>query len=178
RRVARGRPLRARAAHLRPDRLAGRGGVRESGGEPRPPWSHGDRPPDRVPPGDRDPHVLAAAGLLRLAGRGVRDRGGERRRDARILGPRRGGRAGDDLAVWWSWTRRAAAPAVLVRVLAGFAVPLGLWALYVLRDPAGFAAQLGGSLARKAGRNPWSASFLWHALQDSLGQYRDPSNPT
>ena len=82
------------------------------------------------------------------------------------------------LAVWWSWTRRAAAPAVLVRVLAGFAVPLGLWALYVLRDPAGFAAQLGGSLARKAGRNPWSASFLWHALQDSLGQYRDPSNPT
>jgi 4-amino-4-deoxy-L-arabinose transferase-like glycosyltransferase len=82
------------------------------------------------------------------------------------------------LGMWWLWTRKTAAPVVLVRALAGFVVPVALWGLYVLRDPGGFAAQLGGSIARKAGRNPWSASFLWRSLQDYLGQYRDASNPT
>ncbi len=60
----------------------------------------------------------------------------------------------------------------------GAAAPLGLWGLYIFRDPSSFVAQFGAQLARKASRHPWSFASMRSSLTMNLDQYRDASNPS
>jgi len=70
-----------------------------------------------------------------------------------------------------SSSRRAAVAAVAL----GAALPVALWGVYIAVDPRSFAAQFGAQLARKAGREPFSAASLGNALRVYLEQYADLS---
>ena len=81
------------------------------------------------------------------------------------------------LALQLLWTPQGERRRDLGWLVSGLAGPLVAWGLYVLRDPASFAAQYGAQLARKSGRDPWSLAFFARSLDLSFSQYRDASTP-
>ena len=81
------------------------------------------------------------------------------------------------LAAQLAWTPPGERRRDLAWLATGLAGPLAAWGAYILRDPASFVAQYGAQLARKSGRNPWSAAFLARSLGLGLDQYRDAATP-
>ena len=72
-----------------------------------------------------------------------------------------------------AWTQLGTAQRwpVLVRMLAGFSLPMLVWGVYIIQDPESFIVQFGSQLMRKAGRHPGTLARLMENLVLNFGQW-------